>query len=163
MTAAQKKAKDNFKKAIAYRKKTGCTLKQAFSHVYGKKTVGAIKKKTAPKKKAVTKKKAAVKKKAAPKRKTGSYHKDTQSHNVKISVVSGIKTSTQAGAILNVFIKRSLRAAGHSVPNEISTNVLKKIYKTIFGKKAPDLSRIKRLLKKHGYWNATAVFQDLNK
>lgn len=92
MTAAQKKAKENFKKAIAYRKKTGCTLKQAFAHVYGKK-VGAIKKKAAPKKKAA-KKKAASKKKAAPKKKESARnygsHKDTASHNVKIHVVSGI-------------------------------------------------------------------------
>jgi len=87
MTAAQKKAKDNFKKAIAYRKKTGCTLKQAFAHVYGKKSVGSVKKKAAPKKK-LAKKKAAPKKKAAA-RNYGS-HKDTASHNVKIHVVSGI-------------------------------------------------------------------------
>ena len=95
MTAAQKKAKDNFIKAIAYRKKTGCSLKEAFAHVYGKK-VGAVKKKAAPKKKAV--KKAAVKKKVAkkpvPKKKAAvrnyGSHKDTASHNVKISVVSGI-------------------------------------------------------------------------
>jgi hypothetical protein len=92
MTAAQKKAKDNFKKAIAYRKKTGCTLKQAFAHVYGKK-VGAIKKKASPKKKAA-KKKAAPKKKAALKKKAAARnygsHKDTGSHNVRVSVVSGI-------------------------------------------------------------------------
>jgi hypothetical protein len=94
MTAAQKKAKDNFKKAIAYRKKSGCSLKEAFAHVYGKK-VGAVKKKAAPKKKAVKKAaKKKVAKKAAPKKKAtvrnyGS-HKDTASHNVKISVVSGI-------------------------------------------------------------------------
>ena len=95
MTAAQKKAKNNFIKAIAYRKKTGCSLKEAFAHVYGKK-VGAVKKKEMPKKKAA--KKAVVKKKvakkAAPKKKAtvrnyGS-HKDTASHNVRISVVSGI-------------------------------------------------------------------------
>lgn len=49
MTAAQKKAQDNFKKAIAYRKKTGCTLKQAFAHVKGGK-VGAVKNKIASKK-----------------------------------------------------------------------------------------------------------------
>lgn len=36
---AQKKARANFKKAIAYRKKTGCSLKEAFAHVSGKKTV----------------------------------------------------------------------------------------------------------------------------
>jgi len=56
MTAAQKTAKANFKKAIEYRKKTGVTLKEAFAHVYGKK-VGAVKKKAAPKKKAAVKKK----------------------------------------------------------------------------------------------------------
>jgi hypothetical protein len=94
MTAAQKKAKDNFKKAIAYRKKSGCSLKEAFAHVYGKK-VGAVKKKAAPKKKAAVKKKIA--KKAAPKKKAAvrnyGSHKDTASHNVKISVVSGIHKS----------------------------------------------------------------------
>jgi hypothetical protein len=39
ISTAQKKARENFKKAIEYRKKTGCTLKQAFEHVSGKKTV----------------------------------------------------------------------------------------------------------------------------
>jgi hypothetical protein len=33
MTAAQKKARENFTKAIAYRKKTGCSLKEAFAKV----------------------------------------------------------------------------------------------------------------------------------
>ena len=54
MTQAQKTAKDKFKKAIAYRKKTGVSLKEAFAHIYGKK-IGAVKKKTAPKKKAAKK------------------------------------------------------------------------------------------------------------
>jgi hypothetical protein len=73
MTTAQKTAKDKFKKAIAYRQKTGVSLKEAFAHIYGKKKVGAVKKKTA--KKSAPKKKAAkkvvrkvVKKKAAPKK-----------------------------------------------------------------------------------------------
>jgi hypothetical protein len=83
MTQAQKIAKDKFKKAIEYRKKTGVSLKEAFAHIYGKK-VGAVKKKAAPKKK------TAPKKKAAPKKVTGS-HKDTKSHNVNIRVVSGYK------------------------------------------------------------------------
>lgn len=56
MTAAQKAAKEKFSKAIAYRTKTGVSLKEAFAHVYGKK-VGAVKKKAAPKKKAVVKSK----------------------------------------------------------------------------------------------------------
>jgi hypothetical protein len=50
MTAAQKTAKAKFKQAIAYRQKTGVTLKEAFAHIYGKK-VGVVKKKAAPKKK----------------------------------------------------------------------------------------------------------------
>jgi hypothetical protein len=73
MTAAQKTAKAKFKQAIAYRQKTGVSLKEAFAHIYGKK-VGAVKKKAAPKNKAakkVAKKviRKVVKKKAAPKKK----------------------------------------------------------------------------------------------
>ena len=44
MTQAQKTAKAKFKQAIAYRQKTGVSLKEAFAHIYGKK-VGAVKKK----------------------------------------------------------------------------------------------------------------------
>ena len=58
MTAAQKTAKAKFKQAIAYRQKTGVSLKEAFAHVYGKK-VGAAPKKKATKK--ATPKKAAKK------------------------------------------------------------------------------------------------------
>lgn len=67
ISSAQKIARENFKKAIEYRKKTNCTLKQAFAHIKGKKAapkkVGAIKKKAAPKK--VAKKKAPKKLKYA--------------------------------------------------------------------------------------------------
>lgn len=118
MTAAQKIAKEKFKKAIAIRKKTGVSLKEAFAEVYGKKKVGAVKKKAAKKvvKKAAPKKaakkvvKKAAKKvvqKSAPrytakkhknwatipahKRRVNGMenHKDTKSHNVNIRVVSG--------------------------------------------------------------------------
>jgi hypothetical protein len=88
MSAAQKKARENFKKAIAYRKKTGCSLKQAFAYVKGGK-VGVVKK-AVVKKKAVKK---VVRKKAAKKvvsKKPVSSHKDTKSHNVNIRVVSGV-------------------------------------------------------------------------
>ena len=72
MTAAQKTAKAKFKQAIAYRQKTGVSLKEAFAHIYGKK-VGAVKKKAAPKKKAAKKApkkvvRKVVKKKSAPKK-----------------------------------------------------------------------------------------------
>ena len=64
MTQAQKTAKAKFKQAIAYRQKTGVSLKEAFAHIYGRK-VGAVKKKAAPKKKAAKKK---VAKKVAKKK-----------------------------------------------------------------------------------------------
>jgi hypothetical protein len=101
MTAAQKAAKANFKKAIEYRKKTGVSLKEAFAHVYGKKKVGAAPKKKAAKKAAP--KKAAKKKhtkygvvkkhvrRVAGMKKPESVHKDTKSHNVNIRVVSGFE------------------------------------------------------------------------
>jgi len=71
MTAAQKAAKANFKKAIEYRKKTGVSLKEAFAHVYGKKKVGAAPKKKAAKKAAPKKAAKKVVKKAAPKKEAG--------------------------------------------------------------------------------------------
>lgn len=135
MTAAQKAAKEKFKKAIQYRTKTGVSLKEAFAHVYGRK-VGAVKKKAAPKKKAAIKKaapkkKAAIKKeatvkaapvkttlkkvnsittvngvkKAAPKKLTES-HKDTKSHNVNIRVVSGIVKGKPSVIILSKKIQK---------------------------------------------------------
>lgn len=70
MTAAQKTAKLKFKQAIAYRQKTGVTLKEAFAHIYGKK-VGAVKKKAAPKKKVAKKVDRKVVKKKAVKKVTG--------------------------------------------------------------------------------------------
>jgi hypothetical protein len=114
MTAAQKAAKANFKKAIEYRKKTGVSLKEAFAHVYGKK-VGAAPKKKAAKKAEPKKAAKKVVKKAAPKKaakkkhtkygvvkkhvrrvagmkKPESVHKDTKSHNVNIRVVSGMES-----------------------------------------------------------------------
>ena len=71
MTQAQKIAKAKFKQAIAYRQKTGVSLKEAFAHIYGKK-VGAVKKKSAPKKK-VAKKKVAKKKYSLNKKKDKLY------------------------------------------------------------------------------------------
>jgi hypothetical protein len=72
ISAAQKKARENFKKAIEYRQKTGCSLKQAFAHITGKKTVtkkvGAVKKKAAKKKVLISPLKKSAKKKSAPKK-----------------------------------------------------------------------------------------------
>lgn len=96
MTLAQKKARENFKKAIAYRKKTGCSLKQAFAHVKGKK-VGATKiiERGENKNAKVTKVLQRVRSKKGTfkgiKKVSGGAHKDTKSHNVNIRVVSGIE------------------------------------------------------------------------
>jgi len=75
MTQAQKTAKAKFKQAIAYRQKTGVSLKEAFAHIYGKKKVGAVKKKSAPKKKVAKKivKKVAKKKYILNKKKDKLY------------------------------------------------------------------------------------------
>lgn len=114
MTAKQKAARANFKKAVTEAQKLrksnpkltqAQALKQAFA---ANKKVGAVKKKSAPKKKAAPKKaapkkaelKKAALKKAAPKKKAAlkkiaskritDIHKDSKSHNVNIRVVSGI-------------------------------------------------------------------------
>lgn len=86
MTAAQKKSRERFKKAIAEAKKLrkknpklsqAQAVKQAWAILYSSNKVSGVKKKAA--KKATVKKKAAV-----------SKHKDTKSHNVNIKVVSGL-------------------------------------------------------------------------
>jgi len=83
MTAAQKAARVKFNKAIAIRKKTGCTLKEAFAQVYGKK-VGAVKKKAA--KKSATKKPAAKRKSATRKKKVSEKAILNKIHRVKKDV-----------------------------------------------------------------------------
>jgi hypothetical protein len=109
MTAKQKAARANFKKAVTEAQKLrksnpkltqAQALKQAFAE---NKKVGAVKKKSAVKK-AAPKNKSAVKK-AAPKKKAAlkkvaskritDIHKDSKSHNVNIRVLSGIKSQNK--------------------------------------------------------------------
>jgi hypothetical protein len=113
MTAKQKAARANFKKAVTDAQKLrksnpkltqAQALKQAFA---ANKKVGAVKKKSAPKKKAAPKKaeskkaapKKAALKKAAPKKvatkRITDIHKDSKSHNVNIRVLSGIKSQNK--------------------------------------------------------------------
>ena len=98
MTAKQKAARANFKKAVTEAQKLRksnpkMTQAQALKQAFAKnKKVGAVKKKSAPKKKSALKK-AAPKKKSAPKKvaskRITDIHKDSKSHNVNIRVVSG--------------------------------------------------------------------------
>ena len=110
MTAAQKTAKANFKKAIEYRKKTGVSLKEAFAHVYGRKVGAAPKKKAAkkaaPKKAAKKVVKKAAPKKAAPKKaapKKVAKKKHTKYGVVKKHVrrVAGVKKKVSEQSVLN--------------------------------------------------------------
>jgi len=69
MTQAQKTAKAKFKQAIAYKTKTGVSLKEAFAHIYGKKKVSkkVVRKKAAKKRIAGPKDSSAVKRELARK------------------------------------------------------------------------------------------------
>jgi hypothetical protein len=69
MTQAQKTAKAKFKQAIAYRTKTGVSLKEAFAHIYGKKKIAkkVVRKKAAKKRIYGPKDSASVKKELARK------------------------------------------------------------------------------------------------
>lgn len=87
MTAAQKKNVERFKKAAEEAKKLrkknpkltqAQAVKQAFAILYKTGKVSGAKK-------------TATKKPARKKATAKSYHKDTKSHNVRISVVSGVK------------------------------------------------------------------------
>ena len=100
MTAAQKAAKANFKKAIEYRKKTGVSLKEAFAHVYGRK-VGAAPKKKAAKKKAAPKKAAKkVAKKAAPKKAAKKKHTKYGVVKKHVRRVAGVKKKVSEQSVL---------------------------------------------------------------
>lgn len=79
--ALKKAAPRKYSKWTDYVKAASATIKPK-----KKESISGVKKKTATKK---------VVKKAAPKKaakKSTSYHKDTKSHNVRINVVSGVKS-----------------------------------------------------------------------
>jgi len=99
MTAAQKTAKANFKKAIEYRKKTGVSLKEAFAHVYGKK-VGAAPKKKATKKAAPKKAAKKVVKKAAPKKAAKKKHTKYGVVKKHVRRVAGVKKKVSEQSVL---------------------------------------------------------------
>jgi hypothetical protein len=101
MTSAQKIAKEKFKKAIAYRQKSGVSLKEAFAHVYGKKKVAkkVVNKKVAKKRIAGPKDSAAVKRELARKGLKMPHGYSTTKRKRKISGVKKKKISEQS--ILN--------------------------------------------------------------
>jgi hypothetical protein len=100
MTQAQKNAKAKFKQAIAYRQKTGVSLKEAFAHIYGKKKVSVVKKKTAKKKIAGPKDSALLRKELAKKNLKMPHGYETIKRKRKISGVKKRKPISEK-SILN--------------------------------------------------------------
>tara|TARA_R110002126_G_scaffold30116_1_gene98722 strand:+ start:65 stop:889 length:825 start_codon:yes stop_codon:yes gene_type:complete len=132
MTAAQKTAKANFKKAIEYRKKTGVSLKEAFAHVYGKK-VGAAPKKKATKKAAPKKAAKKVVKKAAPK-KVAKKAAPKKAANKKHTKYGKVKAHTRRVAGTNKIPSEFVSLSGYKETKEIvlgSVGKLKSIEKLI--------------------------------
>jgi len=120
MTQAQKTAKAKFKQAIAYRTKTGVSLKEAFAHIYGKKKVvkkaakKRVVKKAAPKK--IAKKK--VVKKAT--KKIGAVKKKPTETQVLKSIQKAVKTQkSHMGKIgtINTTIINDIKVANDKLTN----------------------------------------------
>jgi hypothetical protein len=104
MTQAQKLAKAKFKQAIAYRTKTGVSLKEAFAHIYGKKkvvkkTAKKVVKKVAKKRVSGVKDSALVKKELAKKGLKMPHGYETIKRKRKISGIKKKNPSEQG--ILN--------------------------------------------------------------
>ena len=131
MTQAQKIAKAKFKQAIAYRQKTGVSLKEAFAKIYGKKkVVKKAVKKSAPKK--VVRKKAV--KKVAKKRVSGV--KDSKIVKKQLAK-KGLKMPHGYATI-----KRKRKISGvKKKPTE--TQVLKTIQKAVSTQKKHMIGNIK--------------------
>jgi hypothetical protein len=113
MTAAQKKNVERFKKAAAEAKKLrkknpsltqAQAVKQAFAILYKTGKVSGTKK-------------PLTKKKVAKKSSAKSYHKDTKSHNVRISVVSGIGAAGDYAKFEIATIKALAKILKKSVKN----------------------------------------------
>lgn len=155
MTAAQKIAKEKFKKAIAIRKKTGVSLKEAFAEVYGKKKVGSVKKKKAAPKKAAKK----VVKKAAPKKdaKKHTHWGTIPAHKRRVNGVTKKKKVSEQ-SILNKIHKvkdqvNSLDELQHkhmSISGTHNLNVLKNIEdtKNLIKQQSEILERLQKSYKK---------------
>jgi len=141
MSIAQDKTKANFKKAIAYRSKTGCSLKEAFAHIKGKKTV--------IKKKAIVKKVGAIKKKITPK---------------KVSKKKAPKKLKYAGTAKAQNGKKMYKYSLGKKPNEKS--ILNKIHKVKKDVEKLDESQHKHMSKISGVRNLeeqrTKILKSIN-
>ena len=158
MTAAQKTAKANFKKAIEYRKKTGVSLKEAFAHVYGKKKVGAAPKKKAAKKAAPKKAAKKVVKKAAPKKAAKKKHTKYGVVKKHVRRVAGVKKKVSEQSVLNKIHKvkdqvsqlDELQHKHMSISGVNNLQVLKDIEytKNLIKEQTEDLERLQKAYKK---------------
>ena len=128
MTQAQKTAKAKFKQAIAYRQKTGVSLKEAFAHIYGKKKVGAVKKKSAPKKKAAKK---VAKKKVAKKVAKKKYALNPKKDKLYSAKKPGKRVSKTGKTYYESRENRSDKGKFSGIGNIISKNAFNNLKETI--------------------------------
>jgi hypothetical protein len=135
MTSAQKLAKEKFKKAIAYRQKSGVSLKEAFAHVYGKKKVA--RKKVAKKRIAGPKDSSLVRKELARKGLKMPHGYTTTKRKRKIGSVKK-KKITEKGILNRIHtVKRNvekLDEAQHKhMIGKVSSHSLKAVQEAIIG------------------------------
>jgi Tfp pilus assembly protein PilP len=187
ISTAQKKARENFKKAIEYRKKTGCTLKQAFAHISGKKTV--------TKKVATVKKASKNKIGAAPKieyifnafkyktnPKTGMFEVSEKKHfkivgtNLRTAKDNAhkkypypwtielenysLKTSKKVGVIKKKVLRSPLKKKAVKKPSERS--ILNKIHKVKHDVEKLDKSQKKHMMSGVDKMDFTRINNDIN-
>lgn len=151
MTQAQKTAKAKFKQAIAYRQKTGVTLKEAFAHIYGKKTV--TKKKVAKKvaKKRIGKVDNKLKKTLAKKGKKMPHGYDVVKRTPR-KRISGIKRKPTEKQVL-----KSIKNAVKVQKSHMSG--LGKVNNKLFN----SLAEVKKLHKEQGgHWFDTKTMKFFN-
>jgi hypothetical protein len=151
MTAAQKKARENFKKAIAYRTKTGCSLKQAFAHVRGNK-VATVKKKfksLTPEKKVDGEKKLKYGKNKVGKVKKAPIKKAAKK-TIKKSAIIKKKTLHYAGRVKSKdgirtykYVLGSIRKGDHELIKQFNT------YKGLIRYYENNIDIFKDAIKKH--------------
>jgi hypothetical protein len=172
MTQAQKTAKAKFKQAIAYRTKTGVSLKEAFAHIYGKKKSAkkVVRKKAVKKRIAGPKDSSAVKRELARKglkmphgytttkrkRKIGTIKKRKPSEkSVLKSIQHAVKVQKShmggiSGHALHN-IDKELKQIKHLETLIRSNEIAKKNTKDIKAKKAMSnsIKKYKELMKEH--------------
>lgn len=153
MTSAQKIAKEKFKKAIAYRQKSGVSLKEAFAHVYGKKKIAkkVVRKKVAKKRISGPKDSAAVKRELARKGLKMPHGYSTTKRKRKISGVKKKKIS-ETGILNKIHIvKRNVDKLDEAQHKHMMNGIEDKMFKDLYALREKIASTKQAILKLQGF------------